>query len=208
MMSVNNYELSGDSGEYEFLKEAVELSKDVEGMCVEIGVRRGLGTKTIIDAVRQFCPNKAVIAIDCYGSIPYTGREHVGKIRLDYDNTMKNDCMANLWAYVRDNPVNFYPCIMTDDVFFGCYNFGFELYDIDVIRCNKYSMVHLDAEHTVADVARQILWFNERMDSGAVICVDDVTIDFFDIKPIQKLFTELGWVEIKMGFKKGLWAKK
>lgn len=200
--------IEGDSGQYEYLTDAVELSKDVEGMCIEIGLRRGLGTKTIIDAVRQFCPNKTVIAVDPYGSIPYIGREHMGECRLDYDNQMKADCMADIWAYVRDNPVNFCPFLMTDNVFFGTFEFGFEIYNIDIIKCNKYSMAHLDAVHTVAAVSSEIKWFNERMDSGATIVVDDVTIDFIDIKPIQELFNKLGWEEIKMGLKKGLWKKK
>lgn len=199
--------LEGDSGEYEFLTEAVSLSKDVEGMCIEIGLRRGMGTKTIMDAVREYCPGKVVIAVDPYGSIPYVGREHMGACRLDYTNEMKSECMVDLWTYVRDNPVNFYPCLMTDDVFFEAFALGFEVYDIDPVKCNKYAMAHLDGPHYIAALKKEINWFNERMLPGAVIVIDDVTIDFVDIKPINELFTVLGWSLVKEGFKKNIYVK-
>lgn len=207
-MMDNNYGISGDSGEYEFLTEAVELSKDVEGIAIEIGVRRGLGTKTIIDAVRQFCPNKTVVGVDPYGSIPYVGREHIGEIRLDYDNLMKADCMISLWGYVRENPVNFRMETLTDYAFCKKYSDGVPKYDIDETIETLYSFAHLDGPHNYKHVSTEILWFNDRMLSGATICVDDCTIDFIDIEPIKKLFTELGWVLIKMGVKKGVWRKR
>lgn len=200
--------IEGDSAEYEFLTEAVELSKDVEGMCCEIGLRRGMGTKTIIDAVRQYCPTKTVVAIDPYGSIPYIGREHMGECRLDYTNQMKSDCMADLWAYVRDNPVSFKYFDMTDDYFFYLFDHGVPSYDLDYKNMPGYSMAHLDGPHTVSHISREVIWFNDRMESGACICVDDVTIDFVDIRPIQELFDTLGWEQLRLGLKKGLWKKK
>lgn len=196
-----------DSGEYEFLGEAVELSKDVEGICCEVGVRLGRGTAEIMESVRQFCPNKKVIAVDCYGSLPYIGREHIGAIRLDYDNPMKAKCMAQLWEYVIENPVNFDFIPLTDYAFFDKFSDGVPNYELEESLLTKYSMVHLDAQHTVADVSRQIIWFNERMLSGATLVIDDITIDFFDIIPVNLLLVDLGWVILKQGVKKGLYKK-
>lgn len=201
------YEISGDSGEYEFLKDAVELSSSVEGMCVEIGLRRGMGTKTIIDAVRQYCPHKTVIAIDPYGSIPYVGREDIGEIRLDYDNSMKTDSMVAMWTYVAENPVNFrYECL-TDEAFFEKYSAGVPKYDIEISIETSYSMAHLDGPHNYEHVSKEIIWFNHRMLSGAVIVIDDVTPDFIDIAPIETLLASLGWQLVRMGLKKGIWIK-
>src|SRR6184192_1340246 len=194
--------LEGDSGEYEFLTEAVEMSKDVPGMCVEIGLRRGLGTKTIIDAVREFCPAKTVIAIDPYGSIPYIGREHMGECRLDYTNQMKADCMADIWAYVRDNPVDFKYFDMTDEEYFGRFGDYVPHYDVYVNAKFNYSMVHLDGPHTVWHICNEVAWFNKRMLEGATIVVDDVTIDFVDIAPINRMFKSIGWELVKEGLKK------
>jgi len=42
---------------------------------------------------------------------------------------------------------------------------------------------------------------------GAVICVDDVTPDFIDIRPINDLFEQLGWELVKEGNKKNIYVK-
>lgn len=197
----------GDSDEYWFLTEAVELSKDVEGMCCEIGLRRGMGTKTIIDAAIEYRPGSTVLSIDPFGSIPYEHRE--GQIcRLDYTNDMYKEVLADMSAYVIGKNVNWLMFKETDRRFFLNSPDGVELYDLEPELCNKYAMVHLDGPHGYDAVAKEILWFNDRMDKGATMVIDDVSPDFIDIKPIQGLFAVLGWDELKMGNKKGLWQKK
>ncbi len=196
-----------DSGEYELLTEAVELSKNVEGMLVEVGLRLGYGTKTIIDAACEHRPGSVVLSIDPFGSIPYIGREHVGPIRLDYTNGMYKQALADMSAYVLDKNAEWLLFKMTDERFFDTHSDGVELYDLETFLLNKYSMIHLDGPHHYKAVAHEIMWFNERTDSGATIVIDDITIDFIDIKPIQKLFKELGWKEVKLGVKKGIWQK-
>lgn len=199
--------ISSDSDEYWILTEAVELSKDVEGFLCEVGVRAGWGTKTIIDAAIEHRPGSTVIGIDPYGSIEYIGREHMGPCRLDYDDLMGKQCQSDLSAYVIGKNVLWLPFKMKSETYFRTFADGMELYDLETTVCNKYAMVHLDGVHTVSAISKEVLWFHERMDSGACIAIDDVTIDFVDIKPIQQLFIELGWAEIKMGLKKGLWRK-
>lgn len=200
-------EISGDSGEYELLTEAVQLCSDIDGMCIEIGLRRGLGTKYIIDAVRQYSPLKTIISVDPFGSIPYVGREHIGEIRLDYDNNMKVDCMRSMWGYVADNPVNWRPECLTDYAFFEKYADGVPKYDIESTIETKYSMCHLDGPHNYEHVSAEIYWFNERMDAGAIIVIDDITPDFIQIEPVNDVFIQLGWKWVKRGEKKGIWQK-
>lgn len=201
--------LTGDSDEYWFLTEAIELSKDVQGICCEIGIRLGLGTKTIIDAVRQYCPEKMVVSIDPFGNIPYTGREPYGATHYDYTDSMRNDCMADLWEYLRTNPVDYRFFNLSDEHFFQFFANGIPKYDYTGWSVEtQYAMAHLDGPHTVIHVSNEITWFNERMDSGATIVIDDITPDFMEIKPIQELFTQLGWTEIKLGGKKGIWQKQ
>lgn len=200
-------EISGDSGEYEYLTEAVQLSAGVEGMCCEIGLRMGMGTKTIIDAVRQYCPDKMVISVDPFGSIPYVGREHVGEIRLDYDNNMKIDCMIAMWSYAKENPVNWRSECLTDYEYFEKYDNGISRYDIIHTIEKWYSMVHLDGPHNYEHVSAEILWFNDRMKPGATIVIDDCTPDFIDIVPINELLFSLGWVFYKEGMKKNIYRK-
>ena len=43
--------ITGDSFEYEFLDNAVKQLTDPIGVSVELGVRRGQGSKSIIDAL-------------------------------------------------------------------------------------------------------------------------------------------------------------
>lgn len=205
MTEINIY---GDSDEYDYLTKAVELSAAVEGMCCEIGLRLGLGTATIISAVREFCPSKLVVSVDPYGNIPYTGREPDGETHYDYTDDMRNECMVNIWAYVRQNPVDYRFFQMSDDEFFTRFSgnvtrYGYEGRFLEAM----YSMVHLDAQHTVKDVSRQIIWFDDRMERGAMLAIDDVTPDFIDFEPIAHLLTGLKWEELKRGGKKSLWRK-
>lgn len=197
-----------DSGEYEFLAEAVQMAASVEGMCCEIGLRLGKGTATFIEACAWYSPDKLVISVDPFGSIPYIGREHIGPIRLDYDNPMKHTALAQLNLFALEKGVKYGHYPWTDHVFFDKMADGVPYYDLQEHWVRKYSVVHLDAQHTVADVSRQVMWFNERMDSGAIQILDDITIDFMDIVPINKLFIELGWEILKQGAKKGVYRKK
>lgn len=198
--------ISGDSGEYEFLTEAVNISKDVPGMCIEIGLRRGLGTKTIIDAVRQYCFDKTVVAVDPYGSILYQPREHVEPCRLDYTNQMKAETLAALWAYIAENPVDFKFYNWTDEFYFNKMEDGEVVYDLEPDFKKYFSMIHLDGPHSVEAVNKEIDWFYERMLPGATLVIDDITPDFI---PIEKVEQHMGgrFECIKKGLKKGIWKK-
>lgn len=201
------YLIEGDSGEYEFLTEAVELSKDVPGMCIEIGLRRGLGTKTIIDAVRQYCPAKIIVAVDPYGSILYKPRDHMPECRLDYTNQMKAETLSAIWAYVAENPVRFDYYPMTDAEYFERFWDCVPLYDVFTSEGNKYSVVHLDGPHGLTEVNHEIDWFAERMLPGSILVIDDITPDFI---PIEKVEEHMGdrFELVKKGIKKGIWRRK
>lgn len=204
----NNYEISGDSDEYWFLTEAVELSKDVQGNLCEIGLRRGMGTKTIIDAVRQYCPDKMVIAVDPYGNIPYMGREPVGYIHLDYTDQMRNECMAALWSYIAENPVKFQFFNWTDTEFFKRMHDFIPVYEPTntVVGEVQYSMVHLDGPHSVDDIKYELDFFIPKMNMGATIVFDDVTPDFYDHSQIEAYIAK-DFEIIKTGGKKQMVRK-
>lgn len=200
--------IEGDSGEYEFLTEAVKMTKYVRGMCVEVGLRKGLGTKTIIDACLEHRPGSTVISIDPFGSIEYVGREHIGKIRLDYTNDMYKEVLADMSAYVIGKDVNWLMFKMTDTRFFREHADGVELYDLNPYMVNKYAMVHFDGEHYFSAIEAEFNFFNDRMDSGATIVIDDCTPDFIDIAPVNELFKISGWALYKEGIKKNIYQKQ
>lgn len=201
-----NIEITGDSAEYEYITEAIELSKDVDGMCLEIGLRRGMGTKTIIDAVRQFCPSKPIISIDPYGNIPYVGREPVGPIHLDYTNPMRNECMAALWTYIVENPVHYQFFNWTDAYFFEKMQDGVVWYDLNEGLHEYYSTVVLDGPHDVKSIKAELDFFVPRMKSGATIVFDDITPDFYDHSEIEK-YLGCNWAIIRSGNKKQICQK-
>jgi hypothetical protein len=62
--------IEGDSKEYEVFEEAIKQLTNPIGATVEIGVRRGMGSKLIIDSFRKHHPNVKLnhLGIDPYGN--------------------------------------------------------------------------------------------------------------------------------------------
>ncbi len=199
--------IQGDSGQYEYLHEAVQMAKDVDGLICELGVRAGMGTQYLIDAAIAYRPGSVVIGIDPYGSILYKPREHMEECRLDYDNDMGKQCMADLSAYVLGKAVHWFLFRMTDTEFFRLYKDGIELYELEAKRVNKYATVHLDGPHDFEHVANEGKFFSDRMDKGATLVLDDVTPDFIKIEPINEYFELIGLKLIKTGIKKNIYQK-
>ena len=198
-------EILGDSAEYEFITEGVELSKDVDGLCIELGLRRGFGTKTIIDAIKDFCPDKVSIAVDPYGSIEYEHREGEFVV-LDYSNTMKNECMQSIHAYAEEQGVHFIPFILEDTEFFKSFKDGVPIYRTVKQVINQYSFVHFDAPHAVLPLKTEIDFFNPRTPIGGAYVFDD--IDFYPHnEETEPYLFKLGFDLIKKGGKKALYRK-
>jgi hypothetical protein len=95
--------IEGDSLEYEVFEQAIKQLKNPVGATVEIGVRRGMGSKLIIDSFRKHHPNVKLnhLGIDPYGNIEYNPMEAHKNIRLDYTNEMKRDAVLD---FTKDYP--------------------------------------------------------------------------------------------------------
>lgn len=203
--------ITGDSGEYELLAQGVELSKDVAGMLVEVGLRSGMGTKTIIDAAVIHRPGSTVLSIDPYGSILYKPRNHMPECRLDYTNEMGKQCVADLSAYVIDKPVDWLFFKLSDKQFFQRYSDHVPVYDLFLLEMDKYSFVHLDGPHSVEAINHEIDWFAERMDAGAILAIDDITEDFLPLDEVELhmgINEENGLFErVVKGMKKALYKR-
>jgi hypothetical protein len=89
--------IEGDSKEYEVFEEAIKQLTNPIGATVEIGVRRGMGSKMIIDSFRKHHPNVTLnhLGIDPYGNIEYNPMEAHLNVRLDYTNDMKRDALLD-----------------------------------------------------------------------------------------------------------------
>ena len=188
------------------LTRGIELSAAVEGLCLEIGTRLGLSAKTILDAIRQYCPTKTLVCVDPYGSILYEGRE--GQIcRLDYDNPMKATCMGNIWMDVKESPVSFKYFDLEDTEFFTRFADGVPVYDLEKRIESKYSFVFYDGPHSVAHIREEMAFFLPRTSVGGIWCFDDTTPDFYDHAVIHADLMDMGFELVEQGVKKALYVK-
>jgi hypothetical protein len=188
----------GDSLEYEFFDEAIQLLKNPIGVSVEIGVRRGMGTKCIIDAYRKYHPSIELkhLGIDPYGNILYRTSDNDKGGRLDYTNKMKQDALlAIIKEYPEFNFVN-----LEDSEFFKRYADGYPVYDFEKKLLTKYETVHFDGPHDTESVMKEVDFFLDRRPEQCVYIFDD--IDTHDIDKIGEHLIWNGFKEFKKGKRK------
>ena len=90
--------IQGDSEEYDLLKEMVKSSYNLAPynyiLTCEIGVREGLGSKTIIEEIRnKYQGTYLHVGIDPYGNLSYSHYDKGKTVKedhtADYTNQMK-----------------------------------------------------------------------------------------------------------------------
>jgi hypothetical protein len=194
----------GDSLEYEFFDEAIQLLKNPIGVSVEIGVRRGMGTKCIIDAYRKYHPSIQLkhLGIDPYGNILYRTSDNDKGGRLDYTNKMKQDALlAIIKEYSEFNFVN-----LEDSEFFKRYADGYPVYDFEKKLLTKYETVHFDGPHDTESVMKEVDFFLDRRPEQCVYIFDD--IDTHDIDKIGEHLIWNGFKEFKKGKRKAVFINE
>lgn len=161
------------------------MSAGVPGLTCEIGLRRGGGTKHIIDALAIHAPHKTHVAIDPYGHIPYEHKE--GQVvQLDYTNEMRDECLSNLYQYTRLKRVPFIFFNLEDTEFFKRYADGVPVYNVEKRVYNEYSFVHFDGPHAVEPLKEEIMFFLGRIQPGACWVFDDV-VGYYDHDVIEAM---------------------
>ena len=201
------YELPTDSRDYHLITKGIELSKNAEGLCCEIGVRRGGGIKYIIDAVSYFSPLKTVLGIDPYGNIPYEHKEG-DFVRLDYTEDMKAKAMSNIYGYSGLKKIPFIFKNMTDEEFFKYFKDGVPVHNQESKVINKYSFVHFDGPHAIQPLIDEIDFFKTRVEPGACFVFDDIGEDgdvYYDHAVIENYLFENGFKLIEKTVKKALY---
>jgi hypothetical protein len=194
----------GDSSEYEFFDEAIQLLKNPIGVSVEIGVRRGMGTKCIIDAYRKYHPNISLthLGIDPYGNILYRTSDSDKGGRLDYTNKMKQDALL---AIIKDYP-EFNLINLEDSEFFKRYADGYPIYNYEKKLLTQYETVHFDGPHDTESVMKEVNFFLDRRPKQCVYIFDD--IDTHDIDKIGKHLIWNGFKQFKKGNRKAVYINE
>jgi hypothetical protein len=184
-----------------FFDEAIKLLKNPIGVSVEIGVRRGMGSKSIIDAYRKYHPHIKLnhLGIDPYGNILYRTADNDKGGRLDYTNKMKQEALLDLVKeYPEFNLIN-----LEDSEFFKRFADGYPIYNENKILLNEYETVHFDGPHDTESVMKEVNFFLERKPKQCVYIFDD--IDTHDIDKIGKHLIDNGFKEFKKGGRKAVY---
>ena len=190
--------IKGDSCEYGLLTEAVKSSFKLKSngyyLTCEIGVREGLGSKIIMDEMRN--KNHGTnhhVGIDPYGDINYLhfdgDMEHP---KTDYTNLMKLRLKKDLIDYP-----NFHLMEMTDQEYMDKYRNGLTVYDDKLKLLDQYTVIHFDGPHRTVDIIREVIFFCDRSHVGTTFCFDDYKL--YKMELIGHLCDSYGFRPIKKG---------
>jgi hypothetical protein len=159
--------IRGDSTDYDLLDK---WSKDFDCQgykTCEIGVREGLGSKIIMDNVRN---NYIHVGVDPYGDLVYQhcddqpNRQWIGHepgVAPTYPDSMRDQMLYDFKSYRNEG--RFTLCNMTDTKFMN-----------DTEHKNStFAFVHFDGPHMTKDVITEAIWFANRSAPHARFVFDD-----------------------------------
>ena len=175
--------IEGDSIDYEIFDSSVKRLSNPIGSSFEIGVRRGMGSKKIIDAYRKYHPNlhnHIHIGLDPYGHLPYNFSED-RKLSIDhtYTNLMKREMIINFSKkYKEFNFVN-----LDTYEFFKRFKDGYPIYSKVKKIINKFEIVHFDGLHDIENVTLEVDYFLDHLSDQTIFIFDD--IEAFDFESIK-----------------------
>ena len=188
--------IRGDSTEYDLLGKWANF--DCQGYnSVEIGVREGLGTKVILDNIKN---NYIHIGIDPYGDLEYQHTDNDAEAKWNgkstpptYSDAMR-DTMLNDFKWYR-NQGRFSLANMPDYLFMTNPSYNEK----------KYAFVHFDGPHTTKAVITEAVWFANRSAPHTRFVFDDY--DVFDMQLIINILDRFGFKPIEKGNNKILLEK-
>ena len=159
--------IRGDSTDYDLLEKWTK-GFDCQGYkTCEIGVREGLGSKIIMDNVRN---NYIHVGVDPYGDLVYQhcddqpNRQWIGHepgVAPTYPDSMRDQMLYDFKPYRNEG--RFTLCNMTDTKFMN-----------DTEHKNsKFAFVHFDGPHMTKDVITEAIWFANRSAPHTRFVFDD-----------------------------------
>ena len=182
--------IEGDSLEYHLITEQIQKLKLEDTVLTgEIGLRKGLGSTTIMEAViAKGVINYRHIAIDPYGNLNYKHYDNRPAYTADYTDNMKVQTVSELSKYKEFAFFEF-----TDEYFFETMGEGYPFtIQGQTYLLGQYSVVHLDGPHTSQAVQKEVDFFMKRMAKNSLLIIDDYKT--------MNLKTVRWFLEGKMGF--------
>jgi len=178
--------IRGDSTEYDLLKKWTEtLPFFVEPKSVitcEIGVREGLGSKVILEALKGRGLNHKHIGIDPYGNLKYQHYDNSPEYTADYTDEMRLEMQKDF-----SNHPEFSFFHMKDTDYMNYFSTQPIIYDL----------VHFDGPHMTKDVMREAIWFADRSRVGSRFIFDD--FKKYAMEDISKALTHFGFNIMQAG---------
>ena len=166
--------IKGDSTEYHLITEQIgKLKLDKVTLTCEIGLREGLGSKIIMDAILDSKPKLYKhLAVDPYNNLSYEHYDNEGSVVAGYTEEMKQKTVS----YLYQNYPDFDFFHMTDDYYFKTMGEGHQfVLNQQLVLFGLYQVVHLDGPHTTKAVIDELSFFIPRMASKGLIILDDYT---------------------------------
>lgn len=188
---------------YDVMQKHILTLKGVSGLSCEIGLRRGGGTKRMLDAFLMNNDKRIHVAVDPYGNILYT--DIGGTHRTDYTNHMKNETLAELYKYASENNLYILFFNMEDSEYYFRFSDGVLIYESEKIKINKYACVHIDGQHEKNAVLVAAEFFNRRMSSGGIMFFDNT--NHYDHTKIHKFLLDNDFVFVEDVMAKKVYKK-
>ncbi len=164
--------IKGDSTEYHLLTKHIgKLKIDRATLTCEIGLREGLGSKIIMDAIKDHKPPLYKhVAVDPYNNLSYQHTDDEKETSADYTEDMKQRIVSYLYQNYQE--FDFYH--MTDEYYFEAMKDGHQFsINGNCMIYGLYKVVHLDGPHTTHAVLDELKFFIPRMDEEGLIIIDD-----------------------------------
>jgi hypothetical protein len=173
--------IKGDSIEYDLLAKWANFDCKGDYSC-EIGVRDGMGSKIIMDNIKN---NYIHIGVDPYANLNYQHYDTSPSYTADYTDEMRDTMLNDLKSY--RNAGKFHLANMTDTLFMCHPDYNEK----------KYAFVHFDGPHMTRDVITEAVWFANRSSDNARFVFDDYRTYEMDI--VAHLLTYFKFKTIEAG---------
>jgi len=180
--------IRGDSGEYDLLTKWANFDCEGNYSC-EIGVREGLGSKIIMDNIKN---NFIHIGVDPYGNLNYQHYDTSPSYTADYTDEMRDRLIEDMKPYAG----KFHLANMTDTLFMCHPDYNEK----------KFAFVHFDGPHMTKDVLTEAVWFANRSAPRTRFVFDDHKT--YSMDTIAYALTAFNFRTIEIGEHKILLERK